>query len=63
MRPRNVPYFIDNASGRTYDYEEVGLYAAARFEEAHSCRKVHRRTFGLANALSIKWNIGNLSVF
>jgi len=28
VRPGNVPYFIDNASGRTYNYEEVGLYSA-----------------------------------
>jgi hypothetical protein len=29
VRPRNVPYFIDNESGRAYNYEEVGLYAAS----------------------------------
>ena len=30
--PRNVPYFIDNGSGRAYNYEEVGN--AALFDEA-----------------------------
>ena len=33
VRPRNVPYFIDNGSGRAYNYEEVGPYAAL-FDEA-----------------------------
>ncbi|KDR85394.1 hypothetical protein GALMADRAFT_234245 [Galerina marginata CBS 339.88] len=41
VRPKNVPFFIEDSTGR-----------AVTFEEAH------HRTFGLANALSIKWNIG-----
>lgn len=28
VRPRNVPYFIDNGSGRSYNHHQVGLLAA-----------------------------------
>ncbi|KAF8913049.1 amp dependent CoA ligase [Gymnopilus junonius] len=40
IRPRNVPFFIEDSTGRGITYEEA-----------------HRRTYGLANALSLKWNI------
>ncbi|KAF9477527.1 amp dependent CoA ligase [Pholiota conissans] len=40
IRPRNVPFFIDDASGRAVTYEEA-----------------HHRAYGLANALSMEWNI------
>ncbi|KAF9527756.1 amp dependent CoA ligase [Crepidotus variabilis] len=39
-RARNIPWFINDKTGRSYCFEEV-----------------HHRTFGLANALSIKWSI------
>ncbi|KAF8167711.1 amp dependent CoA ligase [Crassisporium funariophilum] len=41
VRPSNVPFFIEDSTGRPVTYEQV-----------------HRRTYGLANALSLKWNIG-----
>ncbi|KAH9486564.1 4-coumarate--CoA ligase-like 1 [Psilocybe cubensis] len=40
-RPSNVPFFIEDRTGRGVVYEEA-----------------HYRTYGLANALSLKWNIG-----
>ncbi|TFK36900.1 amp dependent CoA ligase [Crucibulum laeve] len=40
-RPTNVPFFIEDDTGRPIDFFQV-----------------HERTNGLANALSIKWNIG-----
>ncbi|TFK30835.1 amp dependent CoA ligase [Coprinopsis marcescibilis] len=39
-RPSNVPYFVEDLTGRRIGYEEA-----------------HHRTFSLANALSLKWNI------
>jgi len=41
QRPSNVPFFIEDATGRQVSYEEA-----------------HRRTSALANALSLKHNIG-----
>ncbi|KAJ2932669.1 hypothetical protein H1R20_g4405, partial [Candolleomyces eurysporus] len=41
VRPRNVPFFIEDATGRKITYEEV-----------------HFRTYSLANALSLRWNVG-----
>ncbi|KAJ3514401.1 hypothetical protein NLJ89_g2402 [Agrocybe chaxingu] len=41
LRPSNIPFFIEDKTGRAISFEEV-----------------HYRTYALANALSIKWNIG-----
>lgn len=41
VRPSNVPFFIEDGTGRAVTYEHA-----------------HHRTYSLANALSIKWNIG-----
>ncbi|KAH6916916.1 phenylacetyl-CoA ligase [Coprinopsis sp. MPI-PUGE-AT-0042] len=40
VRPRNVPVFVEDATGRRVSYQEA-----------------HYRTFALANAFSLKWQI------
>ena len=61
LRPRNVPYFIEDSTGREVNYEEVRINTWLLYGFLNSM-KVHRRTVGLANALSIKWNIGMLYI-
>lgn len=58
-RPRNSPFFIEDGTGRTVSYEEVGAPSQTTYHR--SCLTVyqaHRRTYGIANALSIKWKLG-----
>ncbi|KAF8973603.1 amp dependent CoA ligase [Flammula alnicola] len=42
VRPRTIPFFIEDGTGRAITYEQA--------------RYAHYRAYGLANALSLKWN-------
>lgn len=61
LRKHGIPWLIDDNTGRTVDLEEVSnsLVHLCRFNlNLNLFWKLRLRTYGLANALSFKYNIG-----
>lgn len=65
LREEGIPWLINDVTGRKIGFEEVRLasheFCFNSFDVDGLTCKLRRRTYGLANAMSIRWNIGELS--